>query len=344
MTSPQEEFEQPIDAQPLVSIVLPVYNSAEELRSAFAELDKQTYRNREIIIVDDGSTDQTSMIAGELAAGRDDVLPVRTEHKGASSARNAGAERAKGETIFFAESDCVYDDTYLQKAVDSLNSHPAAGAVCLTGAPLIARSTLATECIDVENKMQHILLRQGKIKPFYAWVYRRDALRKLGGFDERLFQGEDKDLFARLNKSAYSVAWVPGINWRHRRNQTTAELAGKWFPRGRTRALYSLKNRRASDFVRTLAPLWLTILGIALLFVSPILGIACLLLVAALFVGNTVRVMRTTWSEIQKKRIFLGYPFFTLTRNFTMGAGYSVGLVMILARKVQGKEIRWDNV
>lgn len=340
----QEETGHPIDTQPRVSIVLPVYNSAQELRRAVGELDKQTYRNREIIIVDDGSTDQTPAIAGELAAGRDDVLLIRTEHKGASSARNAGAERAKGETVFFAEADCVYDDGYLQKAVDALNSQPAAGAVCLTGAPLITKSTLATECIDVENKMQHILLRRGKIKPFYAWVYRGEVLRKLGGFDERLFQGEDKDLFARLNKAGYSVAWVPGINWRHRRDQTTTELVGKWFPRGRTRVLYSMKNRRTSDFVRTMAPLWVTILGIALLFVSPILGIVCLLLVAALFVGNTVRVMNITWNEIQKKRIFLGYPFFALTRNFSMGAGYSVGLVMILVRKVQRRKITWDNV
>jgi glycosyltransferase involved in cell wall biosynthesis len=329
---------------PKVSIVLPVYNSETELPVALAELDKQSYHDREIVIVDDGSTDGTSAVAARLSDGRDDLTLVRTEHHGASHARNAGVEKAKGEIIFFAESDCVYDETYLQKAVDALNSDSGAGAVCLTGAPLITRSTLATQSIDIENKMQHALLAQGKIKPFYAWVYRREAFVKLGGFDEKLFQGEDKDLFKRLEKANYAVAWVPGVNWRHRRDQTTAELARKWFTRGRTRILYSIKHRRVFDILKTLAPFWATVLGVVLLVRAPLLGAGVLLLVALVFVVNALRVMRISWPLVERKRTFLGYPIFVLTRNFSMAMGYSVALVAILVRKIEGKPIAWDNI
>lgn len=269
---------------------------------------------------------------------------VETRHGGASHARNAGVERARGQIVFFAESDCVYDEAYLQNAVKSLEVEPKAGAVCLTGAPLITRSTLATECIDIENKVQHRLLDQGKIKPFYAWVYRRDVLLALGGFDEKLFQGEDKDLFRRLEKAHYAVAWVPGVNWRHRRDQTTPQLAKKWFARGRTRVLYAIKHRRILDILKTLAPFWFTVLGVILLIRSPLLGVIVILLVALVFVVNTLRIMRIAWPVVERKRNFLGYPIFVMTRNFSMAMGYSIALVTILARKIQGKEIAWNNI
>jgi GT2 family glycosyltransferase len=228
--------------------------------------------------------------------------------------------------------------------VDALGSQPKAGAVCLTGAPLITRSTLATQCIDVENKVQHSLLDQGKIKPFYAWVYRRDVLVALGGFDERLFQGEDKDLFRRLEKAHYEVAWVPGVNWRHRRDQTTFQLARKWFTRGRTRILYSIKQRRAFDIIKTMAPFWTIVLGLILLVRLPLYGALLLLLVGLLFVAQTVRIMRVSWPFVQRKRVYLGYPIFVMTRNLSMAMGYSVAIVTIIARKIQGREIAWNNV
>ena len=329
---------------PKVSIVLPLYNSAGEVAGVLAELDRQSYQDREIILVDDGSTDGTREVARELSTGRKDVTIVETNHGGASHARNAGVEKARGQIVFFAESDCVYDESYLQRAVERLDSEPEAGAVCLTGAPLITRSTLATECIDIENKVQHRLLNQGKIKPFYAWVYRREVLMKLGGFDEKLFQGEDKDLFDRLESAHYAVAWVPGVNWRHRRDQTTPELAKKWFTRGRTRILYSIKHRRMLDILKTMGPFWVAVLGVILLIRSPLLGGLVILFVVLLFVASTLKVMRIAWPLVERKRNFLGYPVFVMTRNFSMAMGYSVALVMILVRKIEGREIAWNNI
>jgi glycosyltransferase involved in cell wall biosynthesis len=342
--SQQQKTAEALNQAPNVSIVLPVFNSAGELAAALSELDHQSYHDREMILVDDGSTDDTNKVATALIAGRDDVVLVRTEHRGASHARNVGVERARGRIVFFAESDCVYDPSYLRKAVESLDSQPKAGAVCLTGAPLITRSTLATQCIDIENKVQHSLLDQGKIKPFYAWVYRRDVLMALGGFDERLFQGEDKDLFKRLEKARYEVAWVPGVNWRHRRDQTTFQLAKKWFARGRTRILFSIKHRRVLDIVKTMAPFWTIMVGLLLLLRFPTYGVVLLLLVGLLFVAQTLRIVRVSWPFVQRKRVYFGYPVFLMARNLSMAMGYSLALVTILGRKIQGKEIAWDNI
>jgi len=327
-----------------VSIVLPLYNSAGELPSVLSELDKQTYPNRELIMVDDGSSDGTWEVANRLSSGRSDVTVIRTLHLGASHARNAGASKAGGEIIFFAESDCVYDEHFVQKAVESLDLHSNAGAVCLTGAPLITRATLATRCIDVENKVQHKLLNEGKIKPFYAWVYKKEAFSRLGGFDERLFQGEDKDLFSRLKGAGYSVAWVPGVNWRHRRDQTTFQMVHKWMTRGRSRILYSLKHRQASEIGKTLLPFWATVVGLLLLIWSPLVGAILLLAVVVAFAVQSARIAAISWSEVDRKSVFMGYPAFVVARNFSMAIGYSVALVKVVERKIQGRELNWSNV
>jgi glycosyltransferase involved in cell wall biosynthesis len=332
------------EAAPRVSIVLPIYNSAKEVPAILTELSRQSFADREIILVDDGSTDETWSSAKALSTGQTNVFFLRTDHRGPAHARNVGLQHSRGEIIFFSETDCVYDPEYLQKAVYALDSHADASAVCLTGAPLVTRRTLATLCIEIENKVQHRLLSQGRIEPFYAWVYRRKVLLDLGGFDDRLFQGEDRDLFRRLKNARYGVALVPGVNWQHVRDQTMAELAGKWFGRGRTRLLYLIKHRRILDIIKSLAPFWATFLGLALLVLSPLLGGLILLVVVAAFLARTVRVMTVSWPLVQRKRTFFGYPLFIAVRNFTTAMGYSLALVTISARRLQGKELTWESL
>lgn len=324
--------------------MLPVHNSADEVKPAISEIEKQNYRDLEVLIVDDGSTDETAKVAEELAAAAGNARVIRATHGGPSRARNIGLFQSKGEIVFFAEADCVYDDDYIEKAVEKLDFEVSADAVCLTGAPLKVRSTLATECIDIENKVQHRLLSEGKIKPFYAWVFRREALMSIGGFDEKLFQGEDKDVFRRFAEAGHTVAWVPGINWRHVRDQTTWELARKWFVRGRSRVLYALKHKLVKDLAKRLLPLWIFVAGLLALPFSPLVGASILLLVIAAMVAYSIRTIALSWSMVTEKRFFLAYPLFVTVRNFATALGYSAAILSIVLRKAQGREIAWDTV
>ncbi|MDG6994405.1 MAG: glycosyltransferase [Nitrososphaerota archaeon] len=329
---------------PLVSMVLPVFNEEKEIRNALAELGKQTYSNSEIIVVDDGSSDKTCEIAGEVGNSLKNFRVIRTKHRGPSSARNEGTKESKGDIVFFGECDCVYDADYLDKAVVALKKNPEAGAVCLTGGPLNLKSTLATDCIELENKLQHKLLEEGKIKPFYAWVFRREALEKTGGFDERLFQAEDKDLFRRVTEAGYKIAWVPGINWRHKRSETLSELSRKWFARGRTRVLYSLKHGLVTDLAKTLFPLWVFALGVLLLLYSPLVGGMLILLVLLLFLGQSLRIVLYVRPDSDLAKLVFIYPVFLIARNFSSGLGYSYGLLRYLGLRIQGVEITYDKV
>src|SRR5579875_599202 len=124
----------------LVSIVLPAYNEENEILSALHDLDSQTYQDKEIIVVDDGSTDSTASLAESFAARNDHTKVIRAKHAGPSAARNLGIKFSSGDVIFFGECDCSYDSRYVERAMNALRANPEAGAVCLTGAPLKVRS------------------------------------------------------------------------------------------------------------------------------------------------------------------------------------------------------------
>ncbi len=319
-----------------MSVILPCYNSERDLPNVLREIEKQTFKDRELLIIDDGSTDKSRDISSEYCASHTSARLIRGEHLGLTHARNVGLRESKGEVIFYAESDCVYDEDYVEKAVNCLDGNPSDSAVCLTGGPLKLKSTLATESIEIENFLQHKLLAEGKIKPFYAWVFRKAALEKLKGFDEGLFQGEDKDIFIRFKQAGYAVAWIPGIHWRHRRDQTTAELATKFFRRGKSRIKYVMKHRLIIDLCKSLVPFWAFVIGIFLLFFYPVVGAGLLAFVLILFLGRAVQVTRAVWGSVKMKRNFLGYPLYLVVRNFSSALGYMYGMLS-LATRSEGK-------
>lgn len=315
-----------------VSAILPVYNNIKEALVAVGELEKQSYENMEIIVVDDGSTDGTFELLKKHSSPRKFSV-YRIEHCGPSRARNFGASKAEGDILFFAEADCLYSPSYVKDAVGKIVSENS-DAVCLTGAPLKVRSTIATECIEIENKVQHILLSTGRINPFYAWVFRKETFLSLGGFDESLFQGEDKDLFSRLVSSGYKVSLITGVNWWHIRDQTLTEMSRKWMNRGMSRISFVLKNRLFIDMARKLAPVSLLFTGIILIPLNFGFGISLLVALFLIFIAKSVLVMRISWNSVCNKKAYIYYPVFVAVRNISSGLGYAAGIISILAKKL----------
>lgn len=104
---------------PLVSVVIPAWNAEETLLETLESVAAQTYRNVEIIIVDDGSTDSTADIAREFCACEPRARLVRKENGGLSSARNFGIEHTKGEWIAPIDADDLWHPTRLEKQVEA---------------------------------------------------------------------------------------------------------------------------------------------------------------------------------------------------------------------------------
>lgn len=114
----------PENNSPFVSIVMPTYNRANFIVETIKSIQKQTYSNWELIIVDDGSTDQTSEIIGKMKDER--IRYYKELRQGMVHARNSGLKKADGYFIAFMDSDDLWADTKLEKQLISLFQHPDA--------------------------------------------------------------------------------------------------------------------------------------------------------------------------------------------------------------------------
>jgi len=195
---------------PLISVILPVYQACRgDLRflpEAFRSVCRQTYGRLELIIVDDGSTDETPQICQELL-GRELRVPVRywrKENGGQSSARNAGVALARGPFVSFIDQD----DVWLATKLGSVAPHLGAGVDAVyTDADTIDVEG-RTQWIGIhrnhhcgaphpKSRVEDILFKDIFVMPGVMTI-RREALLRVGGFDESLSGYEDDDLFLRL--------------------------------------------------------------------------------------------------------------------------------------------------
>lgn len=111
--------------QPLISVIIPVYNVEEYLRQCLDSVAAQTYRNLQIILIDDGSTDNSGSICDGYAASDSRMTVIHTANKGLSAARNAGLDIAKGEYITFVDSDDTVAPEYVSTLYDLLIEYKA---------------------------------------------------------------------------------------------------------------------------------------------------------------------------------------------------------------------------
>lgn len=326
---------------PLVSVVVPTYNDGDTIELCLRTLLRQTYPVKEIIVVDDGSTDNTTNILSRIAKEDPSLHIIPIKHGGRSKARNVGFKHSKGEIVLFGEGDAIYDKEYLTKAVELLTKNSEMGGVCLTGAPWIVKSTLVTECINVENTIKHKLLEKGKMQPYYAWVYRRKAIETAGAFDEGLIQAEDKDLFHRVKKAGYSIGLVMGINWHHRRDQDVWTYMKRNYAGGKTRILYVLKHHKVMEFFRSVALLWFLIVILPFVFFFPLLSYVVLF---ALFLPAMYKLfftLRFGWNDVEKKRYLFLIPLFSALRYLATAVGYTHGLLLVFVKKLTKKPVNW---
>ena len=132
----------------LISIIIPIYNRQELIEECIASVFAQSYQNFEIIIVDDGSSDNTYKICHSLAEADPRIKLFAMDHGGVSAARNKALDVATGEFIFFLDSDDVIHPSLLEALVTGMKKNDAN-----IGATDVARATADT-WYKVENKLK----------------------------------------------------------------------------------------------------------------------------------------------------------------------------------------------
>jgi glycosyltransferase involved in cell wall biosynthesis len=180
---------------PTVSVIIPCYNREHFLGGAIESVLRQSYRDFEIVVVDDGSTDGTA----EVAARYEGVRLVRQTNCGVSAARNAGLRESAGEYLVFLDSDDLLLPEALKTGVDLLEAHPEYAFVYGHCEYIGADGSLLPppRRPKTERDCYAQLLRQNHIQSVAAVMFRR---RHVDGFRAGMDGCEDRDLYLRLAK------------------------------------------------------------------------------------------------------------------------------------------------
>ena len=192
-----------------VSAVIPTHNNADMVTEAVESVLAQTYPEREVIVVDDGSTDDTT---SRLSRFGEKVTVIRQEHKGPAVARNAGIRAARGEWVAFLDSDDLWLPEKLNRCVEVLREHPAVGVVytALRIHEMDTGRRYVLPQYTLSGKMARELFVECRGVNTSTLVVRRSCLERIGGFDEELFRAQDWDLMIRLAEE-FEYARVPEI-------------------------------------------------------------------------------------------------------------------------------------
>jgi len=208
--------------QPLVSVIIPVYNAADYLAACITSVLSQTWKPLEIIIVDDGSTDESFEIASALQS--DNVRVIRQKNKGASAARNEGLRCAAGQYVQFLDADDLLSPDKIQSQMTALGHRQDLLAVCSTvhfpnGEPYqyYSPSSYEERFLNTTDNPLVFLTRllggydfkASMIQPG-AWLTPIDLIKKAGWWDETLSLDDDGEYFSRVILSSKGIIKTSG--------------------------------------------------------------------------------------------------------------------------------------
>jgi GT2 family glycosyltransferase len=216
-----------------ISVIIPVYNMSHLISEAISSIAAQHYPDIEVIVVDDGSTDELDQVLETVGFP---VRLIRQTHCGPSAARNAGIAAATGEWLAFLDADDMWEHGALLRLARDLVLHSRAGVV---------HGKAISFLLD-EQSGEHLNAMQTRENfPFFigAGIYQRSAFDVVGGFAESLTFSEDVEWYARAS-DLIQVVEIPDIILRvrmHAGNMTADTIADHM---GRFQAMKSVFAHR----------------------------------------------------------------------------------------------------
>jgi glycosyltransferase involved in cell wall biosynthesis len=222
--------------QDLVSVCIPVYNAGSYIEATINSVMGQIYENIEIIIVDDGSTDNSFSIAEKYSNDR--IRIFSQPNLGASSARNKCLAEAKGQYIQFLDADDLLSADKIQEQVNILREHPGMVAVCSTihfddkKNHLDYRPSAYEELFLISSDPFSFLINlyggfsdNGSMIQPNAWLTPTDIIQKSGPWNEELTLDDDGEYFCRVLLNSAGVIKSKGYNYYRKYNAIKNNLS-----------------------------------------------------------------------------------------------------------------------
>lgn len=211
------------------SIIIPVYNTADYLRECLDSVLNQTYGNYEAILIDDGSTDESTEICQEYCKRDKRLRMFRQANGGASSAKNKGLETAQGDIIAFLDSDDMLAPFFLEHLARVFEK--GYNLVCFQGRKFkktyqYGRGNLCFEEYTSEQIIRDFLYRHKKLT-ITCSSFRREHYSQLN-FEEKLYVGEDIVMLTEILVREKSVPFISSEIYAYRIRKSSVSHSGNW--------------------------------------------------------------------------------------------------------------------
>jgi GT2 family glycosyltransferase len=207
---------------PRVSVVVCTYNGGRTLEQCLRSLQALDYPDYEVIVVDDGSTDDSQVILSRFP----DVRAIHQPNRGLGVARNVGLQAATGSLVAYTDADCFADPHWLAHLV---NQFQRTDAVAVGGPNLTPEDGRLAACVAAAPGQPMHVLESDQVAehvPGCNMAFRREALLTINGFDPQYRRaGDDVDVCWRLQQAGHWITFAPGaFVWHHRRQNPWAYL------------------------------------------------------------------------------------------------------------------------
>jgi GT2 family glycosyltransferase len=206
-----------------ISVIVPAYNSAKELSRCLESIQSQSFSPVEVLVIDDGSTDDTAAVAARMGVN----LLRLPENSGSATARNRGAAEAGGEILFFVDADVVLAPEAMSRVAQCFAKHADLAALFGSYDAKPAAQNLASQ---YRNLLHHYVHQVGNAEAFTFWTacgaIRKPVFEALGGFDEAKTWRpiEDIELGYRLRKAGHRILLDKDLQCTHLKRWTIRSL------------------------------------------------------------------------------------------------------------------------
>lgn len=204
----------PVGQEKLVSVIIPIYNAGSTIAATLTSLKKQTWKNLEIIVVDDGSTDELTRALQPYVL---DITLIQQKNSGAPTARNNGFDHSAGDYVLFLDADTVLEPEAVTKMVQALTTHPAASFVYSDfyfGWKKFHLFEYSTDKLRQQNYIHTTSL------------IRRQSFPR---FDPTLKRFQDWDLWLTMDKEGNNGLWIPEVMFRVTQRASDVGMS-TWLP------------------------------------------------------------------------------------------------------------------
>jgi len=240
-----------------ISAVIPTYNSAAFIADAVGSIRAQTRPVDEIIVVDDGSRDDTAMVVQRLGGG---LHYLSQANAGPSAARNRGIEAARGDLIAFLDADDQWTRTKIEQQLAVMEQNPAIALVAgdmaeidlqdnITATSILSKHSLLDNFKDLASRPipnALALLLKVNFIPTGTVLAMRAALEEAGGFTTDIRYGEDLELWAKV-AAQHAIVCLPEVLMLRRQHGENVTQQTEPLLRDLVRVMVSLRDRIASE-------------------------------------------------------------------------------------------------